>query len=396
MGAVREQLRRSRRDAGKPRVVIAGGGVAALEAMVALRHLAGRALALTLVSPRDYFDYRPLAVTEPFGGGPVPRFDLRSLMTAHGARHVHDAVASVDPAARSVELTGGGRLAYDFLLLAPGARPVVGVPGATHFWSNAGAKELRSLVAALERGAVRDVAVAVPGGVSWPLPAYELALQVARRRNAAGAEGRVVLVTPEHSPLEAFGHRIGAAVRDLLHASEVALVTGATAEQFAGGSLSIADGSMLRADRAVALPRLRGPAITGLPQDTDGFIPTDDAGRVVALDDVWAAGDATTFPVKQGGIAAHHADVAAQSIALAAGMPVDPTPFRPVLRGVLFTGAAPLYMRRALHDPADPGGDRAAFATHPFWWPPDKIAGRYLAPFLSAMAARAPAARVAV
>ena len=396
MGELRGQLRRSRPDADKPRVVIAGGGVAALEATVALRHLAGRALALTLVCPGDFFDYRPLAVTEPFGGGPVPRFDLRSLLSPHGARHVRDAVVAVDPVARSVELAGGERLEYDFLLLATGARPVVGVPGAMHFWSNAGARELRSLVADLEHGAVRDVAVAVPGGVTWPLPAYELALQVARRRNVAGAGGRVVLVTPEHAPLDVFGRRISTEVQDLLDASAVALVTGATPVQFAGGSLSIADGSTLRADRAVTLPRLRGPAISGLPQDADGFIPTDEAGRVMAANRVWAAGDATTFPVKQGGIAAHHADMAAQSIALAAGLPIDPTPFRPVLRGVLFTGGTPLYMRRALRDAADPSGDRAAMATHPFWWPPDKIAGRYLAPFLSAMAARAPSARAAV
>jgi sulfide:quinone oxidoreductase len=376
--------------------VIAGGGVAALEAMLALRHLAGRAFAITLVCPTDSFEYRPLAVVEPFDGGPAPRYDLGTLLSARGARHVRDAVAAVDPAARAVELAGGERLPYDFLLLAPGARAIVGVPGATHFWSDAGAREMRSLVSALEHGAMHDIAVAVPGGVSWPLPAYELALQVAHRRNSAGAGGRVALVTPERTPLEAFGRRIGTAVRDLMHEREVALVTGATPEQFSGRTLRLADGSTLRADRAIALPRLRGPEISGLPQDPDGFIPIDDAARVSGLEQVWAAGDATTVPVKQGGVAAHHADAAALSIALAAGVPVDPTPFRPVLRAVLLTGDAPLFLRRALFDPADPHGDTAALAAHPFWWPPDKIAGRYLAPFLSAMAARAPAARAAV
>jgi sulfide:quinone oxidoreductase len=256
--------------------------------------------------------------------------------------------------------------------------------------------EVRSLVSALEHGAMHDIAVAVPGGVSWPLPAYELALQVAQRRDSAGAGGRVLLVTPERTPLEPFGRRVGTAVRDLLHEREVALVTGATPEQFSGRTLRLAGGRTLRADRAIALPRLRGPEIAGLPQDPDGFIPIDEASRVRGLERVWAAGDATTFPVKQGGVAAHHADAAAQSIALAAGVRVDPTPFRPVLRAVLLTGGEPLYMRRRLLDPADPDGDGAALATHPFWWPPDKIAGRYLAPFLSAMAARAPAARAAV
>ena len=376
--------------------MIAGGGVAALEAMLALHHLAGRAFTITLVCPTGSFEYRPLAVAEPFEGGPPPRYDLGALLSARGAHHVRDAVAAVDSQAGAVELAGGDRLPYDFLLLAPGARAIVGVPGATHFWSNAGARETRSLVSALEHGAIHDIAVAVPGGVSWPLPAYELALQVAQRRNAAGTGGRVLLVTPEQTPLEAFGRRISAAVRDLVHEREVALVTGATAQQFSGGSLRLADGSTLRAARAIALPRLRGPEIAGLPGDPDGFIPIDEASRVTGVERVWAAGDATTFPVKQGGVAAHHADAAAQSIALAAGVPVDPTPFRPVLRAVLLTGDAPLYLRRTLVDPADPDGDTAALAAHPFWWPPDKIAGRYLAPFLSAMAARAPAGRAAV
>ena len=64
---------------GKLRVVIAGGGVAALEAMVALRRLAGEFLEIELLSPdRDFF-YRPLSVGEPFGVGEVLRFDLTSL-----------------------------------------------------------------------------------------------------------------------------------------------------------------------------------------------------------------------------------------------------------------------------------------------------------------------------
>ena len=388
MNEVRTQTIRRRRDIGKQRVVIAGGGVAALEAMLALDQMADDAVSIVVVCPSGFFEYRPLAVAEPFDNRATPRYDLEALLSTRGARLVRDAVASVDAPARSVELNDGGRLEYDFLLVALGARPLPGVPGATHFWANSGVQELRSLVGALEEGTVREAAVAVPGGVSWSLPAYELALQAGRRRSAAGAGNRIRLVSPERAPLEVFGRRIGAAIGDLLHESRVQLVTGTTPAQFVGRSLSLAGGGALDADRVIALPRLQGPAVPGLPHDADGFIRTDDAGRVEDTERVWAAGDATTFPVKQGGIAAHHADAAAQSIALAAGVRLDPTPFRPVLRAVLFTGGAPLYMRRRLLDPADPDGDRAAMARHPFWWPPDKIAGRYLAPFLAAMTPR--------
>ena len=69
------------------RVLIAGGGVAALEAMVALRRLAEERVDIELLAPdRDFF-YRPLAVAEPFGAGEAFRFDLRALATGCGARH---------------------------------------------------------------------------------------------------------------------------------------------------------------------------------------------------------------------------------------------------------------------------------------------------------------------
>jgi sulfide:quinone oxidoreductase len=75
----------SRND--KLHVLVAGGGVAALEAMVALRKLAGELVDVELVSPDADFHYRPLAVAEPFGLGEALRFDLASLARGCGARH---------------------------------------------------------------------------------------------------------------------------------------------------------------------------------------------------------------------------------------------------------------------------------------------------------------------
>jgi sulfide:quinone oxidoreductase len=82
---------------GRMRVLIAGGGVAALEAMVALRALAEERVDITLLAPdRDFF-YRPLAVAEPFGLGQVQRFDLATHAQGCGARHELGSVVSVDP-----------------------------------------------------------------------------------------------------------------------------------------------------------------------------------------------------------------------------------------------------------------------------------------------------------
>ena len=106
-----------------------------------------------------------------------------------------------------------------------------------------------------------------------------------------------------------------------------------------------APGDGIEADRVIALPRLEGPRLAGLPCDRDGFIPTDDRCRVGSEVDVYAAGDATQFPLKQGGIATQQADTAAAEIAAQAGAPVEPEPFKPVLRGLLLTGMVPRYLR---------------------------------------------------
>jgi sulfide:quinone oxidoreductase len=121
--------------------------------------------------------------------------------------------------------------------------------------------------------------------------------------------------------------------------------------------------------------------LPGLPSDPDGFVPVDAHGRVPGVGDVYAAGDVTTWPIKQGGLAAQQADAAAEAIAAEAGADVTPQPFRPVLRGVLLTGRGRRWIRRDL------GGAEGEGETqrHALWWPPTKVAGRYLAPYLAAL-----------
>jgi CBS domain-containing protein len=113
----------------------------------------------------------------------------------------------------------------------------------------------------------------------------------------------------------------------------------------------------------------------------DGFVPVDPHGRVPGLSDVFAAGDITNFAIKQGGLAAQQADAAAEQIAANTGAEVMPQPFRPVLRGLLLTGGRPRYLRQELTGGA---GDASVADPEPLWWPPAKISGRYLAPFLGA------------
>jgi sulfide:quinone oxidoreductase len=182
--------------------------------------------------------------------------------------------------------------------------------------------------------------------------------------------------------LAVFGRAASQAVARLLAERGIGLAAGAYPRAVEHGWLRCAPGGRIAAVRVVALPRLRGPAIAGCPGARNDFIATDLHGRVEGLDDVYAAGDATTFPLKQGGIAAQQADAAAEHIAARAGAPVEPRPFRPVLRGLLLTGAVPKFLRTELVGPTA----GANVEEQPLWWPPSKIAGRYLAPFLAAHA----------
>jgi sulfide:quinone oxidoreductase len=365
-------------------VLIAGGGVAALEGALALRALAQDRVSVELLAPEPQFWYRPLAVAEPFGLGEVRQFDLAELAAEAGATFSPGALTGIDAGRRLAHTSLGSSIPYDVLLVACGATPTPAVPGALTFRGPADTERMRQLLEELVAGRVGSVAFVVPWGAVWSLPIYELALMTA----AYLAERELdhvdlMLVTPEDEPLQLFGRAGSEAVGELLEERGIALQTGACAVELVDGELRLVPDGRIAAERAVALPRLRGPRIDGLPQTVEGFLSVDAHGQVHGLADVFAAGDITNFPVKQGGIAAQQADAAAEMIAATAGADLAPQPFRPVLRGLLLTGKQPRYLR---HELTGGAGDASAASPEPLWWPPAKIVGRYLAPFLGAVA----------
>jgi sulfide:quinone oxidoreductase len=365
------------------RVLIAGGGVAALEAALALRALGEGRVSVELLAPEPLFWYRPMSVSEPFGLGEARHFELQELAAAAGATFLPGTLNGLD-ASRKLAITSTGTFGYDALLIACGALPRPAISGALTFRGPADTDKLRELLAAVKAGAVRRLAFVVPWGASWTLPAYELALLTAATLAADETGGvELMLVTPEREPLALFGPAASETVEKLLADRGVELHTGSFAEEFADGKLRLARDGSIDADRVVALPRLHGPRLDGVPQTVEGFIPVDSHALVVGFRDVYAAGDITSFPVKQGGVAAQQAGAAAEAIAAAAGADLEPQPFRPVLRGLLLTGESPRYLRREI---TGGFGETSVVDEEPLWWPPAKIVGRYLAPFLGSLA----------
>lgn len=355
------------------KVTIAGGGIAALEAVLALRDLTSE-VEIDLLAPRTAAEYRPLAVLEPYAMGETPTIKLERFASEQTVAWRRDTLVAVEPDEGVVVTGRGERLPYGILLVAAGARMVETLPGAIVFRGHDDARRIALLVEELVSGALHRVAFAVPDGQAWSLPVYELALLAAATLRARGGSAELSVVTPEDEPVALFGSEASGAVARLLDEAGIALHAAETPERLEDGALVTASGRRIPTDRVVALPLLHGPGFRGLPSDPDGFIPTDHNGRVIGLEDVYAAGDVTSFPVKQGGLATQQADAAAEAIAARLGADVEPAPFKPVLRGMLLAGAGAL----PLHEGRGGGSPRAAlFAAS------RKVVGRYLLPYLS-------------
>jgi sulfide:quinone oxidoreductase len=380
------------------RVVIAGGGVAALEALLALRALAGHLIEVTLVSPTTEFVYRPVTVAEAFDRAQARVYNLADMVADQsGGELIEGTLGDVESRGRIAVTVDGRRIPYDELVVATGAVPAVPFPGALTFRGREDVPVLRGLLHDLTTRRAGSVAFALPSARMWPLPLYELTLMTAAYRNEHGmSDVKVTLVTPEEEPLELFGPAATEAVRSLLDARGVHIRSSSLPAVVRGRTLLLAGGAELFADRVITLPALAGPRLPGLPHDQHGFIPVDKFGRVADVEHVFAAGDVTAFPLKQGGLAAQQADAVAGAIAALAGAAVTPEPFRPVLRGLLLTGGAPLYLRAepqrlgrettvAIEAPTGRprSRDASAAAGQALWWPPAKIAGLYLAPYLA-------------
>jgi sulfide:quinone oxidoreductase len=366
----------------RPRVLIAGGGVAGLETLLALRALAGDRVDIMLVAPDMRFVNRSMAVDQPFRTQRVRGVRLEDVTAEHGARWHRGALDRVERERRIVVTKAGHELAYDMLVLALGARPdrECHVEGVLTFHDGRDGPAYRLLLHELREGRVDKLAFVKPAGIGWPLPLYDLALMTATATgHRPGVE--LSLVTPEEEPLGIFGAPASAAVARLLDERGVRLYTSSIGVPRRPGWLDVRPGDRrISVDRIVTEPCLTGPRLRGIPCGRDGFIQTDPHGRVPGLAGVYAAGDATAFPIKHGGLAAQQADAVAEAIAASVGADLDPQPFRPVLRGVLLTGAGACYLRADISGCA---GDDSTISGEPLWWPPNKLCGRYLAPYLS-------------
>jgi sulfide:quinone oxidoreductase len=366
------------------RVVICGGGIAAVEALLRLRRLAGDSVEIELIAPNEELVYRPAAVSEPFASGPPRRYPLRHIADDSGVELTQDSLAWVEPEAQVVHTAEGGRVEYDALLIAVGARQVEAYKHVATFHDADADATYQGVVQDIEEGYSRSVAFIQPVGPVWPLPLYELALMTAERARSMDVRDlELVLVTPEPRPLGIFGSVVTDAVSSLLAQAGITVYCNSLAKVPETGRLLIEpQGVELHPARMITMPRIAGPAVRGLPgSGAQGFLPIDKHCSVPGTGGrVFAAGDAANYPVKHGGLGAQMADAAAAAIAVLAGSQTTAPAFHPVIRGKLLTGAEPLYMSAR---PAGAESFESEVFAEPPWPLDDKVIAAELGPYLA-------------
>jgi sulfide:quinone oxidoreductase len=365
-----------------PHVVIAGGGVGALEGLLALQDLAGDRVRISVLTAARHVTYRALSVAEPFGSEPGRRYDWETIVRDRGVRWIPDVLEAVRPAARELDTRDGPPVPYDALLLAVGARAEPALAGAVTFSGPSDVLALKEKLEALTPGRQHRIAFVAMAGTAWTLPLYELALMTAEHGRRHGLDLAIELISRESAPLGIFGAAASAEVRRRLADAGVRIRIGTFPTEYADGKLWLELEGALDVDLVIALPRLRGPALPGLPQEAGGFVPVGAYGRVRGVEHVWAVGDMTTRPLRQGGLASQQADVAAADIASqVAGCDIDVQPYQPTLQGMLLTGAEPLYLER------DPRASvHSTVSSQPRPSPQQKIVGSRLGPYLESAA----------
>jgi sulfide:quinone oxidoreductase len=370
-------------DSDKLGVVIAGGGVAALETALALAELAPEHTDVTVIAPNADFVYRPMTVREPFAYDEARRYPLESIVRDAGATLLVDELLWVDPAKQTIHTKNEQSIEYGALMLALGAKAVPRYTHALTIDDRRLDETLHGLIQDVEGGYIHGLAFISPGRMAWPLPLYELALMTAGRAYDMGIELAVTIVTPEDAPLAIFGAAVSNAVSELLQKAGIETITSAYAELPSAREVVINPGERhLKVDRAIALPELYGPSLRGIPLGEHGFIGVNFHGLIGDVGPIYAAGDATEFAIKHGGIASQQADVAAQAIAARAGAPVTPERFHPVIHGMLLTDGKPLYLTAQI---TGGHGFSSEISETPTWTPHMKIAAKYLAPYLEAL-----------
>ncbi len=347
---------------------------------------------IELLAPEPRFWYRPLAVAAPFELGDVLHFELGALAREIGADFTPGGLVGIDAWRHVAHTSKNTQLEYDMLLVACGALPTPAIPGALTFRGPADIEVIGSVLRELASGAASSVAFVIPWGAVYSLPAYELALLTSAHLDRLGVRGvEVTVVTPEEEPLQVFGQQASEAIRRLFADRGIVLRTGAYPTDVVDGMLRLIPDGAVEADRVVALARPEGRAAR---RDSADRRRLRSRGRPLQRSTVSPTSSRRVTSRASPSSKAESRHSRQTRRRRRSPRRRAPTSSRrgsdPCSAGMLLTGTRPRYLRRELA--FEPDVEPVA-SLEPLWWPPAKIVGRYLAPFLASIAgAEAPSA----
>ena len=342
-------------------IVILGGGFAGLRALYRLRDLTEQA-DLVLVDLRATSLSRPALPEVALAGKSVEhaRFPLAGAVARAGVRFERRAVERVEAADRRLVFDDGSTLAYDYLLLALGAKKDYdAIPGFRDFgYTLCDDTEAPRLAEALDRftggpvviGSAKSTwgtRVQVPR-LAAPCegPVAEIMFMVDHELRRRGLRDRspIRVFSPGEIFFEDVGPAVHSAVGSLVEAAGIEVTTGKVLSRLSEGAVEFEDGTRWDSALSIVLPPYAGnPVVKRSPGlgDDQGFIPTDQAMRHLDLDRVYAAGDGTALSMpKLGHIAVIQADVAAAALRHDLTGTGDIPPYRPEVFCIANRGGA--------------------------------------------------------
>lgn len=319
--------RSNQREVDRHRAVVVGGGLAGLESALYLKARLGDQVAVTLISDQPRFVYRPFLTYVTFGLDPDHiHLDLKMIADQQDFRLLLGRVDHVDPARRLVQF-GSQSVAYDSLILATGAAAVEeAIPGLRRGYTVWSEKEMLALrdrlgsaVESPPDSVLTRVVFLVPPGALWTGPIYELALMTATWLTWVGARDSFDLhiLTPELRHVEALGEKVHDQLAESLIVRGIRATLGARATAVKRDTVRLGDGEEVPFDLLINAAVYHGAGLKNdLPVDEKGFYRTRTNTRQIVSDDqIYAVGDGSDYPVKQGFLALLQADAAGEHIA---------------------------------------------------------------------------------
>lgn len=345
-------------------VVIVGGGFAGIGAA---KRLAGQpGVRVTLVDRNNYHQFQPLlyqVATSQLAGSDIA-YPLRNTASRHDNFDVKlGAVASIDPASRSVTTEEGQTYQGDYLVLAAGSQPYFfKTPGADEhafpLYSLDDALRLRNRILELFEEADRDRSlvdegavefVVVGGGPTGVEVSGALAEMIkgplsAEYRDIAVGRARVHLVDHGHALLAMFSQKAGDYTAKVLQKDGVQLHMGTAVTEVGPGHVRLSDGSTMKTRCVIWGGGLQAADVAGeagLPTSRGGRIDVQPDLTVEGFPGVYIVGDIANIPSPDGSTYPQLGSVAMQSGAWAgdnilneiAGKP--PRPFHYLDKGTM-------------------------------------------------------------